>query len=184
MNEKELITSLNSHLTANLSVPVRTLHNEDERPVPVVVIDTWDTEDLNFHNSPFAGEIAGDFDNDSVVEYERYLNFDFTTRVTFSVRHSDEVEANVLKGRVKNLLRLIRANPLQFDPEVKNCRLGSGGNPSNQFTEPREAELMLSARFHGDHTIMLTPPGDSRGDGDTQADQLETVKDTFTFNPQ
>jgi hypothetical protein len=148
---------------------------EDERPVPVVVIDDWDTNDFNFNNSAKAGEAYGDFDGDGTKEYEWYLNFSFRTRVELLVRHSDEVDVSRLKERVKQELRLIRENPQSFHEDLKQCRLGAGGNPTFQFTEPKEAELMLSARFHGDHTVTRTP-------SDTQEDALEQMKNDFTFN--
>lgn len=149
---------------------------EDERPVPAVIIDDWDTRDENFHNSAFAGDALGDFDNDGVDEYEWYLNFDYVTRVEVLVRHYDEVKVNRLKDEVKQIFRLIRENPLGFHSELKNCSLGGGGNPTSQFTEPKESELVISARFHGDHTI-------TRTQSDTQEATLEQVKKSFTFNP-
>jgi hypothetical protein len=176
MDETALISTLQSHLDSQLSAPIRTSAMEDERPIPVVIIDDWDTRDQNFHNSAFAGDALGDFDNDGEDEYEWYLNFDFITRVELLVRHYDEVDANRLKDSVKNELRLIGENPLGFHDELKNCRLGGGGNPTYQFTEPKESELVVSARFHGDHTITRTP-------GDTQEATLEQVNETFTFNP-
>jgi hypothetical protein len=176
MNETDLISGLQSHLSSALSIPIRTNGVDDERPVPVVVIDDWDTNDMNFHNSPFAGDATGDFDGDGELEYERYLNFDWKTRVEFLVRHSDEVDVSRLKEKLKNQLRLIRNSPQQFHKGLKQCRLGADGNPTNTFTEPKEAELMASARFYGDHTIVLTP-------ADMEGEPIEQVTDTFTFNP-
>ena len=141
---------------------------DDERPVPVVIIDDWDTRDMNFHNSAYAG-------GSIVGGYERYLNFDYRTRVEFLVRHYDEVEVSRLKEAVKRELRLISENPQQFHDELKRCSLSSGGNPTNHFTEPKEAELMVSANFHGDHTIVRTAD-------DLQGDTLQDVKESFTFN--
>lgn len=176
MDETELISTLQTHLANILTVPVRTSGLDDERPVPVVIIEEWDTNDFNFHNTAKAGEAYGDFDGDGVKEYEWYLNFSFRTRVELSIRHSDEVEVSRLKDTVKHELRLIRENPQQFHDNLKQCRLGGGGNPTYQFTEPTEAELIVSARFHGDHTVTRTP-------SDTQTAAIEQVTDTFTFNP-
>lgn len=176
MDETDLITTLQSRLSTTLSAPIRTNALDDERPVPVVIMDDWDTNDMNFHNTPFAGDATGDFDGDGNLEYERYLNFDWTTRVEFLVRHYDEVEVSRLKETLKNQLRLIRDRPQQFHQGLKQCRLGSDGNPTNTFTEPKEAELMASARFYGDHTITLTP-------ADMEGELIEQVTDTFSFNP-
>ena len=176
MDETELISTLQSHLAAGLSVPIRTSGMEDERPVPSVIIDDWDTRDKNFHNTAKSGEAYGDFDNDGTQEYEWYLTFDFVTRVEFLVRHYDEVKVNRLKDKVKQILRLIRENPLDLHDELKQCRLGGGGNPTNRFTEPKESELVASARFHGDHTITRTP-------SDKQEATVESVLNDFRFNP-
>lgn len=149
---------------------------DDERPTPVVVIDNWNTQEMNFHNSPRAGEAYGDFNGDGTETYEWYLNFDFKTRVTFSIRHKDEVDAVGLQDSVKNELRLIRNRPTIVHSDLKQCTVGGSGNPSNEFTEPKEMELTQSARFHGDHTITRSP-------SDTQQGTLDSVQDTFTFNP-
>lgn len=149
---------------------------DNERPVPVVIIDDWNTRDLNFHNSAFSGDALGDFDNDGSLEYERYLTFDWSTRVEFLIRHTDEVDVVELKGKLKNKLRLISENPLEFNDSVKSCSLGRGGNPTYQFTEPKESELMLSATFKGDHIITITP-------SDSQHEMIEQVNENFSFNP-
>lgn len=176
MDETQLIELIQSHLSSRLSAPVRTSAMDDERPVPVIIIEDWDTRDFNFHNSAFAGDAVGDFSGDGELEYERYLNFDFSTRVEFLVRHSDEVAVSRLKESVKQELRLIRENPMLFHEELKECELSADGNPTNRFTEPKESELMVSARFHGDHTIVRTLD-------DMQEDALEDVKNSFAFNP-
>jgi hypothetical protein len=174
MDEEELITTLVSHLNSSVSVPIRTSGLEDERPVPVVIIDDWDTNDLNVHNSAFAGEASGDFNGDGSQEYERYLRFDFETRIEFLVRDSDEVDVTTLKDSVKNELRLISEYPQSFHESLKYCHLGAGGNPTFRFTEPKESELMLSARFGGDHVVTLT-------EGDLEDDILADVTEAFTF---
>lgn len=176
MDEAGLIKALNSHFSQQFSVPVRTSGMDNERPVPVIIIEDWNTRDMDFHNSAFSGEAVGDFDNDGNLEYERYLTFDWNTRVEFLIRHTDEVDVTELKGDVKDTLRLIGEYPQQFHDSVKRCNLGGGGNPTYQFTEPTESELMLSARFFGDHTVTLTP-------SDLDNDIIEQVKTNFTFNP-
>lgn len=175
MDETELISGLQSLLQSKLGVPVKTTSLEDERPVPVVIIDDWDTRDMNFNNSAFAGEAFGNLEGND-AGYERYLNFSFETRVEFLFRHSDEVDVSRLKEDGKRELRLIRENPQSFNDGLKQCRLGADGNPTHEFTEPKEAELMLSARFHGDHTLTRTP-------SDTQYETIEDVQNDFTFNP-
>lgn len=170
MDETELIGSLQSQVSTTLSVPVRTNALDDERPVPSIIIDDWDSEDLNHHNSAFAGEETKN------QEYERYLNFDWRTRVEFLVRHSDEVDVSRLKEDLKHKLRIWSENPQTFDTDVKDVILRAGGNPRNTFTEPKEAELMISVVFKGDHEVVLGPE-------DTQYDTIDDVKNDFTFNP-
>lgn len=170
MDEFGLISTLQSNLSSKVSVPTKTSGMDDERPVPVIIIDDWDTSEESYHNSAFAGEEV------TPDGYKRHLNFDFTTRVEFVVRHSDEVDVVKLKDKVTRQLRLIAENPQDFHEDLKSCILGDSGNPTYQFTEPKEAELMLSARFNGDHTITLT-------ESDLQAEPLEEVKESFTFNP-
>lgn len=176
MDETDLISTLQTHLDSALSVPIRANAMDDERPVPVVFIEDWETQDYNFNNSALAGEATGDFDSDGLLEYEKYLNFSFKTRIEILVRHTDEVDASRLKEDVKHELRLIRENPQSFHNGLKSCNLRADGNPTNKFTEPKEAESMVSARFDGDHTVTLTP-------SDLQEDTLEQVTDDFTFNP-
>lgn len=176
MDETDLITSIQSHLESALSEPVKTGAMEDERPVPAIIIDDWDTRDLNLNNSAKAGEAHGDFNGDGTKTHEWYLNFSFTTRVELLFRHSDEVDVSRLKESGKQLLRFIREDPQSLHEDLTECQLGSDGNPTYTFTEPRESELMLSARFYGDHTVTRTP-------GDTKEDVIEQVKDAFTFNP-
>jgi hypothetical protein len=175
MDETDLISGLQSLLESNLGIPVKTASLDDERPVPVVIIDDWDTRDMNFNNSALAGEAFGNLDGND-AGYERYLNFSFETRVEFLFRDDDEVNVSQLKESGKQELRLIRENPQSFDDGLKACKLGADGNPTHEFTEPKEAELMLSARFHGDHTITRTP-------GDTQYETIDDVMNDFTFNP-
>lgn len=176
MDETDLIKTLQTRLDSSLSVPVKTSGMEDERPVPVVIIDDWDTQDLNHHNSARAGSTKGDFDDDGNIELEWYLNFNFETRVELLVRHYDEVDVSKLKEKAKHELRLIRENPQNFHQDLKSCYLGRDGNPTYQLLEPKEAELMLSARFNGDHTVTRTPD-------DTQYDAIQQIQETFTFNP-
>lgn len=176
MDETDLISGLQSRLSTTLSVPVRTSSLEDERPVPVIIIDDWDSQDYNHNNSAKAGEATGDFDDDGLLEHEWYLNFSFRTRVEFLVRHSDEVDVSKLKERLKSEIRLIRENPQEFNEELKSCQLRADGNPTQTYTEPKEDELMLSAQFRGDHTVVRTPD-------DTQSGTIEQIPESFTFNP-
>lgn len=166
MEEKEFIAYLQSHLDSTLSVPVMT-DPDDERPVPVVLIDDWDSEDMGYHNSAYTGEQP----NTANQNYERYLTFDFKTRIEWEIRHNEQVDVVSLKDRLKHEIRLISEFPQDFHEDIKRCDLGSEGNPTSEFVEPRESELMLSATFYGDHTVALT-------EGDT----IEEVRSNLSFN--
>lgn len=174
MDEEALISSLHSYLDTKLSVPVRTKGFDDQRPLPLVLIDDWNTRDFNFHNSPFAGEFAENADGNGKA-YERYLNFDFETTVEILVRHSDEVDASRLKGNVKRELRLLREYPQFLHSELKGCSLGADGSPRQKFLEPTESEEVVSARFHADHTIVLN-------EEDVPENVLDAMAETIGFN--
>lgn len=166
MEEVDLISAIQSHLSSNLNVPILT-DAGDDRPVPAVIIDDWNTDNEHFHNSAYSGEQR----KTSSQQYIRYLTFDFKTRVEFLIRDNGSVNVTKLKDKLKHQVRLISEYPQEFDTDVKNCILGEDGNPSSQFVEPEENELMLSATFHCDHTVELT-------DGDT----IEEVKENLSFN--
>ena len=145
MEETELISTIQSHLATALTVPVRTSGMQNERPVPAVILDDWTTTDMNFHNSPLSGEAYGDFDGDGSKDYERYLTFDYETKVEFQVRHHDEVKVSELKDSLKHVIRMIRSDPLDFHNNVKQCRLAGGGKPTYRFI--RKAPLMFLFPF-------------------------------------
>lgn len=182
MDETELITELHDLLDSILSIPVRTGSIENERPVPVAIIDSWNTQDFNFNNSPMAGEAYGDFNDDGNLSYEKYLNFSYETRVEFLFRHTDEVEVSRIKEKAKEQFRIIRENPFSFNDNLKNCEIRGDGEPRSTFVEQRESELMLAVRFHGDHTITRTA-SDMQNDPLNHSDDeiLDSVIEQFTF---
>lgn len=149
MDETDLISGLVDYLDANLSAAVRTTGFEEERPLPVVVIDMWDTEDLHFHNSHFAGYELADTDMDDQQEYVRYYRYYFQTRVDFIVREDDEVEANQLMVQLKSLLRKLGRDPQQLNSDLNTAKVLGSGQPDHTFTEPKETEFNVSARFFG-----------------------------------
>jgi hypothetical protein len=171
MDETELIIKLQEHFSSVLDVPVKTGAMDDERPVPVAIIEDWTTTDFNFHNSPYAGEDSGDFDGDGVIEQEEYLSFDYETQIEFLLRTSDEVDTSRLKADTKQELRLMSDSPQDFDESIKRISLGRDGSPTYTFTEPKESEEMIVARFHGDHVITVQ-------NGET----ISTVKESFPSN--
>jgi hypothetical protein len=176
MDEKALISTLQSKLESKISIPVKTGAIDDERPVPVVIIEDWNTNDMNHNNSAHAGSYHGDADGDGTKEYEWYLNFSFKTRVELLFRHHDEVKVSEIKSVAKSWFRILREHPDTFHEDLKKCVVSGDGSPTYTFVEPRESELMLSANFHGDHTVTRTA-------ADVEESTLEQVKNDFTFNP-
>lgn len=172
MDETELIETLVSHFDTTLSVEVAAKGLEDDRPVPAAIIDDWSTEDLNLHNSAYAGEARGDFDNDGTDEYERYLNFDWQTRVEFSVVAHDEVESSRLSSTIVSEFRYLSEYPQNLHEDIKSVSVLPSGDPQSVFVEPKETELNVSVRIGGDDTLVVGPD-------EVGADPIELITDTF-----
>jgi len=170
MDETTLISTLQQRLDAAVDVPVHTAGFEDTRPVPAVIIEDWDTTEVTYHNSPFAGEVWGDLDDDGSNEYERYFRFYYETRVEVTSRHLDEVEASRLNDTIKSVFREIRADRSSFHDHLRNCLPRGSGSLQHEFTEPRETELTASALFKGFHQVV-------KSDYDT----IEEVLKDFTL---
>lgn len=147
MDETTLIETVSTELASQLSAPVRTTGFEDEWPLPVVVIDDWDTTDITFHNSTLAHEEYRDFDGDGTAELARWHRFYFETRVEFLIRHDDEVKASQLQDELKVILRSWQVNPQSFHDDCNRVRPERSANPRHQFREPTETELHASASF-------------------------------------
>lgn len=183
MDETELIITLQTLLEDTLSAPARTEAQEDDRPVPVVIIEDWDTSDFNFNNSAKSGEAYGYLDGQNEKSYEWYLNFSYETRVELLFRHHDEVDVSRMKETAKQQLQLVGENPQAFNDNLKNCTVGRSGNPRTTFVESNESELMLSAKFHADHTITRTADDMQNNPLNHDDDSiLESVINEFTFD--
>lgn len=176
MDEKELITALQNYLSTRLSVPVKTYPIDDSRPVPVAIIDDWTIQDMNYHNSAFAGIGTVEQENGESITC-KYYNFDYEARIEIEIRHQDQVKASILKANVKQIFRLLGENPRKLDESVKGCEPLSDGNPSAAFTEPKENERMVAVSIRGDHTIVVP-------ESETEESIIESIKPMFTFNPK
>jgi len=87
------------------------------------------------------------------------------------VRHDDEVEASRLQDSVKDTIREIHANPTDLHEDLDACWPRGSGNPTHQFTEPRETELGVAAEFRAMHELVRS-----------ECDTLEELKTDFYAN--
>jgi hypothetical protein len=174
MNPTEAISSLSDVLDTRLAVPVRTSGLEGERPVPLVLIDDWQITELEFHNSGFAGQTRDvDVDGDGETEHARWYRFYYDMRVDLEVRDSDDVGAHTLLGEVQSVLIDLKQAPREhLHDHINTLSLGSSGNPTYQFAEPKETELRQSFSLRSFHQV-------SRTDFDT----IQDVQTQFTTQP-
>lgn len=176
MNPKEAIENIVATLDAGLSAPVRTSGLEGERPVPVVIVDDWTMQDLNLHNSGFAGTTDNvDVDGDGAVEYTRWYRFYYEMRVELVARDSDDVGAHTLISNVQSVLRDCEVAPQTLHDHVNEVDLGTSGQLSYQFNEPKETEINQS--------FSLTAFFETHVSADTsEHDVLQQVTKTYTIN--
>lgn len=173
MDETTLIENLLSYVDSSLSAPVRTGQMEDERPVPVVILEDWSSRDLNLNNGSFEGEVLEDTDNDGDKELTRVHRFDYKTRVDFVVRHTDQVSASELSDQLQVALKEAQIDPSLVHSDLKSVRPRDSGNPQFEFTEQKESEFNYSAELWADHTI-------TRSEADGDFDTIESLDDSFT----
>lgn len=157
MREEDFIGWLSSLLSNELDgVEIRTRKVENERPVPLVLISDWKTEEQSYNNSSYAGWDRKDYDDDGDKEYQEYLNFSLGTRVEFVLRHNDEVLASRLKDNFKEVLRIVDEYAQHYHDDLKNIKITADGEPTHEFVEATEYELMVAAWFYYDHTVVRT----------------------------
>lgn len=163
MNQTELISELSSFVDDNIYTPVRTAGHHENRPIPVVLIEEWDTTDYTFHNTAYAGTRQED------GERVRYYRFHWRTRVEFSVRQRSDEKASQLKDALKDVLRELRIDPKQLHDHLNAARLRESGNPSQRLVEPKESEETVTAVFVGYDQIKKS-----------DVDSIESIEFEFT----
>jgi len=168
MDVTTAIETLVSHLSAALAVPVRVSGMEDERPVPVVLIEDWDITDHTLHNSAFAGQ-AVDPEDDAE---KRYFRFYYDMRVELVVRHHDDVLAHRVLDSLRRELGMIREDPLSFHPHLNDLKLRGGGGIHHQFIEPKETELQQAIVLQSFHEVKRAM---------SQYDTIEDILNDFTI---
>lgn len=149
MDATTAIETLVSHLSANLAVPVRVSGMEDERPVPVVLIEDWDITDYTHHNSALAGRAV---DPEDDVE-KRYFRFYYDMRVEIVVRHHDDVLAHRVLDSLREALMMVREDPLSFHPHLNTLKMRGAGGIHHQFIEPKETELEQAIVLQSFHEV-------------------------------
>lgn len=172
MDEKQLVSNLQSHISDNLSPPVRTPGFEDERPLPAVIIDDWMITDVKYHNKQKVQESVGDFDADGQDEVKLLYRYHYRAEVDFMIRHENDVSASDLKTALVEQLRKLNINPSLLHDDVKWVKVTSSGGPRYVFREPKESELSVSIRLESYHDIEL-------GEAEHDLDPIEAIENSL-----
>lgn len=149
MQPTELIADLNRHLSGHLAAEVRT-NAENERPVPLVVLDSMDIEDFVHHNTPLDHVV----ETKKTVSDERYYRFYYDLRLDYEVRAGDDVTAHQLHDDLRHELMLLRLDPGSLDGDVLDVTLRGGGLIGHTFVEAAETELNQSVVFRTFHQVL------------------------------
>jgi hypothetical protein len=167
MNPHDMLAVLTSELDSLLTVPVRTSGNTDERPIPIVSVDSYSLSNLNFHNSHYVGsELNNDGD-----ETTRWLRFHYDARIDMTVKEDDDTQAHSLLSTLQSVLGLIVENPqIRLHEDVDWFKMKSSGEVTYQFREPQETELNQSVKLRSFHDV-------KRDDFST----IAQVQDTFSI---
>ncbi|UBF22386.1 SPP1 gp17-like tail completion protein [Haloarcula virus HCTV-15] len=168
MDVTTAIETLVSHLSARLAVPVRVSGMEDERPVPVVLIEDWDITDRTYHNSAFSGQAV---DPEDGVE-KRYHRFYYDMRVELVVRHHDDVLAHRVLDSLRRELAMVREEPYLFHDDLNDLKMRGSGGINHQFIEPKETELQQAIVLSSFHEVKRAI---------SQYDTIEDILNDFTI---
>lgn len=170
MKPLEALAAINQQLRNRVSSPVRTSGMEGERPVPAIILDDWELEEMNFHNSAYVGRTTNiDADGDGLDELAYWYRFYYDMRIDLIARDSDDVSAHVLLGEVQDAIRQFQIDPSILHEHINTVTPGTAGRMSYQFNEPKETELTYTVTLQSFHQV-------SKTDFDT----IQDVKDTFT----
>lgn len=142
METTELISTLQTYLNERITAPVQ-VTGTDERPVPVVLINSWSTTQSTQHNTNY---IHSEYDEYG-IESARVYRVPYDCRVSFEIRHDDTVEASRLHDSLRFELSKLESNPSQLSGSVSMVTVGNGGGINHQFIDPTEAEITQSATF-------------------------------------
>lgn len=175
MDETTLKQEITGYLDAHLTVPVSTSGQEDQWPLPGVILDDWSFSDLVYHNTQRAGVEFTDVDSDGTDEPVEVFRFRYEARLDFICRSADEVEASQLKDAVKNdAFRRLQIDPQRLHNHVKWFRPIDSGDPGYTFREPKEAEEHVAATLESFHEFRRAP-------ADGPWDPIEQIQNSFTI---
>lgn len=149
MDQTDAIETLVSYLSARLTAPIRVSGMEDERPVPVILIEDWDTTDITHQTSAFAGLAV---DADDGIE-KQWFRFYYNLRIEFVVRHHDEVAAHNLLDSLRSVLMMVSERPAGFHDHLNALHMRGAGGIHHQFIESKETELHQAVVLESFHQV-------------------------------
>ncbi|WP_144797676.1 hypothetical protein [Halorubrum depositum] len=139
MFPKEAVSTLITELNSRIPPPVHTAGIQEDRPIPAVLIDGVDLENLNVHNENYAGSKFDSATGHEEAEINRYY---YTLRFDLVVRDDSETGAYDILTQLQSALATLSERPWEtFHPDVNEIRLLSSGSVSYTFNEPAETEI-------------------------------------------
>lgn len=142
MEPTDVIKTVQSHLDSVLSPPVQ-VNADNERPVPSVLMDGWDVQDIKQHNTRY---LYSEY-NGSGTETARIYHVPYDLRVSFLVRHDSAFETSKLFDSLRDELLKLEVDPGLVSDEVGRVEMSSGSGVNYQYASPTEAEMTQAATF-------------------------------------
>lgn len=169
MFPKEAVSTLIRELGNRIPPPVHTAGIEEDRPIPAVLIDGVDLQNLNAHNSNYAGSTFDSTTGHETAQVHRYY---YTLRFDLVVRDDSETGAYDILTQLQAALARLSERPWEsFHPDVNEIRLLSSGSVSYTFNEPAETEIHQAFEL-----VSFFETADSSGD------VIESVSSTIDFS--
>lgn len=141
MDAATLSSTFQSHLNDNLTVPVQTTGAEESRPVPGVLLENLDLQDITYHNTPLWHVVEHDLAGTSD---ERWFRFHYRVRLEYAIRHKSDISALRLFDNVRSVLEDIAIDPRGLHSDLRDVSLRGGGEMQHSFVENTESELNQS----------------------------------------
>jgi hypothetical protein len=142
MELTELISTVQSHLDDNLDPPVL-VAGSDQRPVPGIIIEDWNVEQVDRSMNRY---LTSKYD-DNGNETARVYRVPYECRVSFMIRDNDEVSSSRLFDALRRELLKIESNPQRLSDSISRASMQSGGGVSHQFVSTTESEFTQTVTF-------------------------------------